>query len=133
MSINPRDQLAAGLAAKEWRYNSPHAAHAEHIYDGGCAICRGHTGHIAAAVVDLGWRPPPRVITTQAELDALPDGSVVLHDECSDEIGSACVWVKGCDMWSTNGHNAEYDSEDLISHCDPGETLTVLHEPEEAR
>lgn len=32
----------------------------------------------ADAIVDAGWRPPARVVTTVEEVDALPDRSVVV-------------------------------------------------------
>lgn len=43
----------------------------------------GHSPREAAAyLLDAGWRPPAREITTAAQADALPYGSVVMPEHC---------------------------------------------------
>ncbi len=41
----------------------------------------GTTEHLADAIVNAGWRPPARVVTTVEELDALAVGSVVVEGD----------------------------------------------------
>ena len=117
MSINPRDRRVDALTV----------------------LISDHPGErmisprdAAETLLDRGWRPPPRVIDHADRLSALPVGSVVLHSPCADS--SACVWVKDVNWWwTTDGDTARYDEYDIEGHLDAGETLTVLHEPEEAR
>lgn len=60
MSNEPRDQLAAILAERQR-----------------CCPSTGRAQANADAVIAAGWRPPPRVIETLAELEARPEWSIV--------------------------------------------------------
>lgn len=63
-----------------------------------------------------------RTITTVAELEALPIGSVVMF---GSEI-SAIAFVRQAHVWLETGRSFAQDSYDLI---DVFKSLTVLHEP----
>lgn len=156
MSSNePRNQLAPVGDLTDTLRNHAFIWNRDGMFCGGCEVPRttpksefDHGGferrefedyeayarHLAELVFTLleGWRPPPRVIETADEFEALRPGSVVLHSPCSDTPMSACVWVKTGGWWESTGHDALYDGYDLESHRDEGETMTVLWEPEEA-
>lgn len=82
------------------------------------------SGETADDILRAGWRPPPRVITTVEELDALPNGSVVMVD------GIAAQRL-GQDWRATNAPALRIASAALLhlrGH------LTLVHNPtEEAR
>jgi len=63
MSNEPHDQLVAALVDHPWG-DWAHAAHSQHKFDGGCAICRGDVSAIVGRAVALGWCPPPGRIET---------------------------------------------------------------------
>jgi len=86
---------------------------------------------VAVALVDAvlatGWRPPARVITDPAELDALPYMCVVLaygvaHQSVPSELVDLPLWLK------PTGERA-YTSAELLAAC-RGAGVTVLHTPE---
>ena len=74
----------------------------------------------AEAILDAGWRPPARTVTTVEELDALPVGSIVRDVERSalDE-----KWDDN--MWAEVAY--EYTFSSSIIHT----PAIVLYEPEE--
>jgi hypothetical protein len=79
--------------------------------------------HVADAVV--GWRPPARVITDPAELDALPIHSVALTPS------GYPWWLTGrwpIPSWSLAGNHRT--SAELLADC-RGEGVTLLHIPAE--
>lgn len=84
-------------------------------------------GQAADAILAAGYRKP-REVTTAAELDALPVGSVVLDaegDAWQDRGYAAFNWCN-----TTSGMNGGLDPELLVSTYGP---LTLLHEPEGER
>ncbi|MFR9773095.1 hypothetical protein [Nocardia sp. SC052] len=113
-----------------------HARHrlARHLYDTARArqlddIHTGHAGAFADAVIELGWRPPARVITDPAELDTLPIGSVVrgygvAHQACPGYGRSnyPALWLKPTGRPQT--------SAELLADC-RGAGVTVLYVPTE--
>lgn len=80
---------------------------------------RSFTRH-GAALVDAGWRPPPTVISTRADLDALPDGTVVREP-------NGGVAVKSEDCWELPNTIGQYTGDAINL------PVTVLYMPEEAR
>ena len=85
----------------------------------------GEDSHdIADAVLRAGWRPPVRIITDAADLDALPIGTVVMNDG-----GQIAQRYDGPGVWWQVLDNDQYDSADLIGTGH----VTVLHEPDEAQ
>ena len=52
---------------------------------------------IADAIIAAGWRPPVRVVTTVEELDALPEGSVIMED------GGRAYLKTGLGVWEPDG------------------------------
>ncbi|WP_029924026.1 hypothetical protein [Nocardia otitidiscaviarum] len=70
-------------------------------------------------VVSAGWRPPARVISDPAELDALPIESVVI-----DADGDA--WQRYFTYWWLAGADTKRDSQGLVELC---KRLTVVHIP----
>lgn len=137
MSSNePRDQLAEFLGDSVPPIHMAASRALEKMY-GEWGITPGlptpavAVHRMADFLAEEGWRPPPRVIET-TDLDALPVGSVVLHSPCGDSM--SCVWVKySAEDWATDGGEQIYDVDDIDGHLSYGGTLTVLHEPEEAR
>ncbi|MEV4155437.1 hypothetical protein AB0J48_20645 [Nocardia salmonicida] len=67
-----------------------------------------------------GWRPPAQVITTAAELDALPVGSIILHPR-GDGIPKLAAG------WCVPGHMQTYTAADLLRRG----PVTVLYVPTE--
>lgn len=113
MSSNePRDQLA-GLLRESWEEG-------------------GSPAETAGYLLDRGWRPPPRVIETAEELDALSTGTAIL---ASGEVylgrrlevdGAAPI------LWYWAFGVLGRTSVMVLAAC--GDGVTVLHEPkEEAR
>lgn len=96
MSITDRGQLAAIMALHVQDPDDRRAA--------------------ADALYALGWRPPARVITDPDDLDALPDGSVVLRDHKAWERDIGVWWHGGI----TTGYARPYGFG----------AITVLHTPE---
>lgn len=71
-------------------------------------------------------------IESWRDLDDLPVGSVVLHTPCADDsTGAVCVWTSpnSPTWWASPGDCSEYDSHDVISHMDEGDSLLVLWTP----
>ena len=75
----------------------------------------------AQTILDAGWRPPARTVTTVEELDALPVGSIVRDDERAalDEKWDDNTW-------------AEVAYEPTFSSSSIHTPAIVLWEPEEA-
>ncbi|MBF6213729.1 hypothetical protein IU487_22185 [Nocardia puris] len=104
-------------------------------------------GHFAKELA--GWRPPAHVITTAAEADALPIGTILFHVDCPDP--DPCIWRRACSPsevedeidggtfdhihWAAWGDGEErYDGADLEGHADCGGPLLAVYVPtEEAR
>ncbi len=93
-----------------------------------------------------GVRPPAREITTAAEADALPVGTILAHPDCPDP--EPCIWVRVCSAveieedpaggtrddihWTAWGDEyTRYDSEDLEGHADFGGRLLAVYVPTE--
>ena len=102
----PRDQLAA-LLADDWNPDRD-------------PILTAMFRDYAQTILDAGWRPPARTVTTVEELDALPVGSIVRDVERSalDE-----KWDDN--MWAEVAY--EYTFSSSIIHT----PAIVLYEPEE--
>lgn len=87
------------------------------------------TAHVVCKVVDAllaaGYHRD-RTITTRAELDALPPGSVVL-------IHGVAWQSDDCHWWTHVNHNP-YTSHELAviayGHIDDPGTITVIHTPQ---
>ena len=71
---------------------------------------------IADAIIAAGWRPPVRVVTTVEELDALPEGSVIMED------GGRAYLKTGLGVWEPDGPTWTLDLP-----------ATVLYEPKEGQ
>ncbi|WP_029923899.1 hypothetical protein [Nocardia otitidiscaviarum] len=71
------------------------------------------------ALLAAGVRPPVRVISDPAELDALPIESVVI-----DADGDA--WQRYFTYWWLAGADTKRDSQGLVELC---KRLTVVHIP----
>lgn len=89
-----------------------------------------YQGEIADAILKAGWRPPARVITTVAELDALPIGSVILL-----EYGVVAQAVGGeedinATGWMGIGHDLQWTSAQVVEHAGQGASFAVLYVPE---
>ena len=106
----PRDQLADQLAELI-------AANPPEI-DGQPRVLPGDVEKAAEVIVAAGWRPPARRITDPDDLDALPDLSVILHNEFAFQRFEG--------MWTCGP--VEYRSDRFA-----GQTVTVLYMPEEER
>ena len=78
-------------------------------------ISSRHTMAAADAILDAGYRKP-RTITTVEELDALPEGSIVMADWATHQR------ILG--QWATFGSPAT---------SQPELPATVIHEPENTR
>jgi hypothetical protein len=78
-----------------------------------------HTGEEAAAhtATVLGWRPPARVVNSAADLDALPDDSII-------RTCYGTVTQKVDDCWEVPNEVGRYLSESVDLPA------TVLYEPE---
>lgn len=74
------------------------------------------TGELADAVINLGWRPPPRVIT-EAEANQLLPGSVIRRNGKAFER-EHCLW------W----HGGVREGYAVLGGSGP---ITVLHDPAE--
>ncbi len=124
-STEPRDQLATDLTA----------ALADNIEPPCCDECThlpllgGYldAGDGAKKLLGRGWRPPPRVIETAEELDALPAGSIAINPEEPEQAHRKVE----TGYWWTTGYPLSVTSGELLLWCDGA--ATVLHEPEEAR
>ena len=77
----PRDQLVNLI---EWAETDTYATSQP---DG-----MARTTILATAILDAGWRPPARAVTTVEELDALPDGTVI-----RDVFGETWTLYEGLD------------------------------------
>ncbi|MEV6219764.1 hypothetical protein [Nocardia sp. NPDC051833] len=97
-------------------------------------------------VLAAGWRPPAHVITTAAQADTFPVGTILLHADCPDS--GPCIWMRACapsevedeidggtfdhihwTVWADQ--ETRYDSEDLECHADHGGTLLAVYVPAE--
>ncbi|MFC4373345.1 hypothetical protein ACFO5K_04450 [Nocardia halotolerans] len=93
-----------------------------------------------------GWRPAAREITTAAQADALPVGTILFHVDCPNP--DPCIWRRACSPsevedeidggtfdhihWAAWGDEDErYDGEDLEGHADCGGPLLVAYVPTE--
>ena len=75
---------------------------------------------VADELIERGWRPPARVVTTVQELDALPVGSIVR------DVERAALDEKWDDnMWAEVAY--EYTFSSSMIHT----PAIVLYEPEE--
>ena len=74
----------------------------------------------ADAILEAGWRPPARTVTTVEELDALPVGSIVR------DVERAALDEKWDDnMWAEVAYEYTFSSSSIHTPA------TVLWEPEE--
>jgi hypothetical protein len=77
---------------------------------------------LAAAILAAGYRKP-RTITTEAELDALPNGSVVLSEVYTAHHGQAISFQRWEDgLWHRGARSGS-------THPDNFLPVTVLYEP----
>ncbi len=80
---------------------------------------------LADEIIEAGWRPPMRMISTVEDLEALPDGTIFKGDAYGG------VWEKhdGTYWWGNDGFGAE----ETLKCADEYEmgTLRVIWEPEE--
>lgn len=91
-------------------------------YESRCQECDRVLEGYAAAVLGAGFRPPARVITDAAELDALPLGSV-----CRTEILGGDVWWRVSDEgWEVPLSARAWSSAEIVGRGD----VTVLWTPE---
>lgn len=100
------------------------------------------------ALLAAGVRPPLRVITTAAQADTLPFGTILLHTDCPDS--GPCIWTRVCapsevedeidggtfdhipwTVWADQ--ETRYDSEDLECHADHGGRLLAVYVPTGAK
>lgn len=72
-------------------------------------------GAAVDAILTKGWRPPARKISDPAELDALPDGAVVM-----DQDG---------DAWQRDRYGNWRFAEDTGCRVTDGERLFNLYQP----
>ncbi len=84
----------------------------------------GSVEAMAGAILAAGWRPPARTVTTAAELDALPKGTVVLV------TGTREAWQKSFGEWWPPASEHSWSAQNVIK--EPGR-LVVLWEPEVER
>lgn len=88
---------------------------------------------ISADALAAGWRPPARVITDPAELDALPQDSVVLAIVLEVGYGQTPTpFLRASGLpshwWGTDGHT--HESASLVAHTSAlGGTVRVLYTP----
>lgn len=97
---------------------------------------------------DTGTRAivEPRTVTTAAEADALPVGTILLHIDCPDS--GPCIWTRVCapsevedaidggtfdhihwTVWADQ--ETRYDGEDIEGHADSGGPLLAVYVPAE--
>ena len=115
----PREQLAAGIETwvnRDWL-----------VLPGPVDMGPELVEHLAKKFE--GWRPPARVITTVAELDELPIGSVILL-----EYGVVAQAVGGeeditATGWMGIGHDLQWTSAQVVEHAGQGASFTVLYVP----
>lgn len=80
------------------------------------------TRHMADSILAAGYRKP-RTITTAEELDALPNGTVVLSNVYKAHHGVAISfqrWEDGC--WHRGARSSDTHPEYFLP-------VTVIHEP----
>ena len=77
----------------------------------------------AQTILVEGWRPPARTVTTVQELDALPEGTVV--------IVAGEPYVRTFYFWIEGGYMSPWErsSEEMLR--DVGDVFTVIYEPKE--
>ncbi|WP_043654407.1 hypothetical protein [Nocardia thailandica] len=114
-----------------------HRAHAMQEY---------RRGKLAASILAAGVRPPAREITTAAEADTLPVGTILFHVDCPNP--DPCIWRRACSPsevedeidggthdhihWAAWGDEDErYDGADLEGHADCGGPLLAVYIPTE--
>ncbi len=102
----PRDQLAE-LLADDWNPDRD-------------PILTAMFRDYAQTILDAGWRPPARVVTTVEELDALPVGSIVR------DVERAAIDEKWDDnTWAEVAYEYTFSSSSIHTPA------TVIYEPEE--
>ena len=75
----------------------------------------------AEAILDAGWRPPARVVTTVEELDGLADDTLLL---ITRHLSNLVYEVDGGEAWLAGyGYDIRLDPDLLPA--------TVIYEPEE--
>lgn len=122
---NERDDLAKLLMYHPWLESH------EGLYAGHCPECPGrriyggynspnHADHLADAILTAGYSTRRRTVTTEAELDALPVGSVVL-----DPIGIS-LHRNPFTGWCASNGAKEVEGEFLLEAL----PATVLYSPE---
>ncbi|MGI5223024.1 hypothetical protein [Nocardia sp. CA-290969] len=90
-------------------------------YESRCPDCDKVLDSYAVAILAAGWRPPTRVITDPAELDALPAGSVVMDSPYPE----GDVYRRTSDgAWEEPGFDATCTSRSLSL------PVVVLHTPQ---
>lgn len=102
-----RDQLAAIIGARRWHTNEAGGQHAA----------------TADAILAAGFRPPARVITDPAELDALPRGSAVLTRNgrvWQKAVTAATEWWPALSNWERAATSGQLLGMGIV---------TVLHVP----
>ena len=128
--VSARDELLTTIIYHPWLPDH------EGLYTGLCPSCPerqihgghnspSHAGHLADAILAAGYTKP-RIITTAAELDALPDGSVIrdaagtIRERFNDLETTAALWYRT----GSGGYvlSAQFTWGKLLP-------ATVLHEP----
>lgn len=85
-----------------------------------------HATNAASLVIDAGWRPPAREITTAGGIEALPTNSIVV-DRDGDPWRARSL--SGAERrWCGRILGSFYSSDDLVDEFGP---VTVVHSPTE--
>ena len=142
--MSARDELATTILHHPWLPDH------EGLYTGLCTSCPGrpisgghnspsHADHLADAVLAAGYRKP-RTITTEAELESLPIGSVIWAFDY--QAGDANSWQLFDDVvqltdedgdiakraWVSSAYQDEHSSNRVLLRTN-GHPITVLYEP----
>ena len=91
-----------------------------------------YSADAADAVIAAGWRPPPQVITTAEELDALPIGATILLERgvvAQAVGGEEDIAALG---WMGIGHDLVWTSAQVVEHASVVASFIVLYVPNEA-
>jgi len=121
--MNARDELRGTLANAICNASHYPKRAQPHLLGGDMSVVLDKT---ADAILAAGYRKP-RTITTTEELDALPNGSVVLSDVYKAHHGQAISFQRWEDgLWHRGARSGS-------THPDNFLPVSVLHEPEAAR
>lgn len=81
---------------------------------------------MATAILNAGWRPPARTVSTVEELDALPGRSVIVAADC------AILQCVGSGQPDWDGNVWCDEEARWWGSCDVALPATVIYEPKEA-